>query len=147
MIALLTEIKSRIETILTGQEFADPAGGLSVPMVKIGALDPKRSGSENDEDFPFVVVRPMSGSADPREGRFVVQLVAGVWVDETEVVYGFVSIDRMLELLLGLTSARGFDPYRLSLPATWELGSDGGQQQHPYYFVTITLSFVQSGSC
>lgn len=39
MIELLAEIKTRVETILADQQFSDPAGGTSVPMVKIGGLD------------------------------------------------------------------------------------------------------------
>lgn len=146
MIELLTEIQEKLVAILAGQEFSNPAGGVSVPDVKIGDLNPKRSGSQNDEDFPFVVIRPMGGSKDPREGRCTVQIIGGIWT-ASDVLDGFTSIDRMTELLLTITENRGFPPYRLSLPVPWQLGDKEGEQPHPYYFVAISLSFVRTDFC
>jgi len=146
MIELLTAIQTKLVAILAGQEFSNPAGGVSVPNVKIGGLYPKRSGEPADEDFPWVVVLPMGGSKDPREGRGTVQIVAGIWTDG-DVLEGFTSIDRMTELLLTISEDRGFSPYRLSLPVPWQLGDKDGQHPHPYYLVTISLSFVRTDFC
>lgn len=105
------------------------------------------SGAENEQDFPFVVVRPVKGTSNPRENRVEIQIVAGIWSQEDDVIYGFVSVDRMTELLLSIANSRGFVPYRLSMPLNWELGENNGNQPHPYYYVSVSLSFVKTGDC
>ena len=147
MIELLQEIQARCEVIFVDQKFSDPAGGMSVPMVKIGSLDPKQSGAENDQDFPFVVVRPVKGLSDPRENRVDIQIIGGIWSAEDDVIHGFTAIDSMMALLLGIGGTRGFAPYRLSMPLSFELGENGGNQPHPYYYISVNLSFVKTVGC
>lgn len=143
MIDLLNEIKTRVETLLAPEVFDDPASGQSVPMVKLGGLDPKRSGDQNAEDFPFVVIRPLAGSGSMREEATTVQLIAGLWTPD-DVLAGFTAIDRMLELLLILQQERNYTPYKLALPISWQLGDKDSQHPHPYYYLTVDIPFKRA---
>lgn len=142
MIDLLQLIEIRLEDILGAELFDDPAGGTSGPLVRISELDPKRDNQENDEDFPFVVIRPTKGSADMREEIQQVELIGGIYTDGG-VINGFTDIDRLTELLLQVRKNRSFTPYQLALPVQWAYGLDEktARQPHPYYYTTVTLPF------
>ncbi len=145
MIILMDQLKTRIEAILSGEIFEDPANALgSIPLVKIGSLDPKRSGQQNDEDFPFVIIRPRGGESSLRESDIVLQVIVGTWTS-SDVLAGFTGIDRILEILLGLQTARTYTPYRMAMPLSWYLGDkEDGNQPHPYYYLTIDLPFKRA---
>lgn len=145
MIIVMDLLKTRIETLLAVEIFEDPANvSGSVPMVKIGSLDPKRSGQQNDEDFPFVIIRPRAGSSSMREIDMVIQLIAGIWT-AGDILAGFTAVDRMLGLLMDLQTDRTYTPYRLALPISWHLGDkNDGNQPHPYYYLTIELPFKRA---
>ncbi len=149
--SLESDIVAWLESLLSTELFPDPAGGTSVPLVKEGATDPKRSGAENEEDFPFVVVRTTGGAAGSRESSTEIQIIGGAWTGG-DVQSGFDLIKRLNELLLTIAGSRGvFFPWRLSEPSHWYYGysseDDKGKQPYPYYFVTISLSFTRTGGC
>ncbi len=144
MTGLLNEIKARLEAILTGEEFEDPAGTAAAPMVRIVGLDPKRSGQQNEEDFPFVVVRPRSGSSTLSDETEMVQIIAGIYTSG-DVSAGFADLDRMKELLTGLKKDRIYTPYKMNPGMEWEWGDPKtGQHPHPYYYLTINVSFKRA---
>lgn len=145
MIIVMDLLKTRIESLLAGEVFEDPANAAgSTPLVKIGSLDPKRSGQQNDEDFPFVIIRPRTGSSSLREMDMTLQVIAGIWTSGN-VLAGFTTIDRMLEILLNLQADRTYTPYRMGLPVSWYLGDkEDGNQPHPYYYLTIDMPFKRA---
>ncbi len=55
MIALLQQLKEEIEILLDGELYDDPAneGSTTDVQVEIGSIAPKRSGQQNENDFPF----------------------------------------------------------------------------------------------
>ena len=150
--SLESEIVVWLESLLATELFPDPTGGTSIPMVKEGDVDPKRSGAQNDEDFPFVVVRTIGGAAGSRESSVSVELIGGIWTEpdaDDAVQAGFDSIKRLNALLLTIAQNRGAFSARLSEPSPWYYGinEDKGKQPHPYYYVTISLSFTKTGVC
>lgn len=144
MIDLLDMLKERLKTIFEGSAFEEPGSENSVePLVKTGYLDPKRAGSVNDDDFPFVLIRPLSGSGDLREETITVQLHGGIYVSG-DMLSGFTALEDLIGRLLLLQQERTFTPYRMALPFTWKHGEKDGQQPHPYYFVTVNLLFKRA---
>lgn len=145
MIVLLNQLKTRIDDLFLGELFEDPTNPSgSIPMVKIGSLDPKRSGQQNDEDFPFVIIRPRTGISAMKELNIVLQVIAGIWTSG-DILSGFTSIDRMLEILLNLQAPRAYTPYSMASPVSWYLGDKAdGNQPHPYYYLTIDLPFKRA---
>lgn len=144
MISLLTEIQTRLETALEGELFQDPSGAADcVPMVKIGGLEPKRAGSTNDEDFPFVVVRPMGGGGSGKEENKRVQLICAVWTSG-DVLAGLTAVDRLLSIIKKIFGVRAYSGHKLADQFTWQFGDEEGQQPHPYYHLAVEMSFKSS---
>ena len=144
MIDLLREIEARVAAILTGELFDDPAGGSSEPMVLVGGLDPKRSGQKNEEDFPFVVIRPLQGGSTLHDETETVQIIAGIFT-AGDVLSGITEIDRMKELLGSLAADRVFTPYLMEAGMKWQWGENKtGHQPHPYYYLTIQVPFKRA---
>lgn len=143
MIDLLQNVETRLKELFAAEQFDDPSGGTSIPQIKIGGLDAKRSGQQNTEDFPFIVILPSKGSGDRRGEDFAVDIQAGVW-SVGSVLDGMIAVDRACELILNLQRHRIFTPYNMSLPITWQYGGQHGQQPHPYYYVTVTVLFKRA---
>jgi len=146
MIEVISEIKTRLEVILAGELFDDPAGGDSLAMVSLGGLAPKRSGAQNDEDFPFVVVRSMTGSDSDRNSGCSVHILAGIFTDGN-IVAGLTDIDRLVGLVCSLRENRFVAGHRLLQDISWRYGDKDGLQQDPYYYATIALEFTRDKKC
>lgn len=143
---LLAAIKARVTTLLTGVVYDDPVGGQSPVAIHLGALPAKRSETDQGQDFPFVVIRPLGGSGDRAEQLTTVRLICGIYSGTDEIETGVFQVHDLAERLLAIQSERGFKPYRLILPVTWKFGDESdpgnqGNQPHPFYFLTIDLSF------
>lgn len=150
MIELLTEIKTRLEVILAGELFDDPAGGQSEPRVERGGLGPKRDGEGNVEDFPFVVPRSISGRDSDRSSACTIRLLAGVYTNDSgpgRIVAGQTDLDRLISLICSLRENRYFAGYRLLQDIGWVYGDEDGRQALQYYQATITLEFTRDKKC
>lgn len=146
MNGLLAAIKARLLVLLAGVSYDDPVGGQSPPAIWFGSLPPKRSETEQGQDFPFVVIRPLAGSADRSEQLSTIRLICGIYSGEDDIETGVDQVHDLAERLLAIQRERGFAPYRLNLPVTWKFGDETdpgnpGNQPHPFYFLTIDLSF------
>lgn len=139
---LLEALEAEIAALLTGEQFDDPAnaGEKAGVQVCIGSLPPKRSGQQNENDFPFVVIRPMAGSAGDRKTDVTVRLLAAVYT-AGDVVAGIAAIDRLVEILQQLRKKRVRGDYTMQQHIGWQYGDGDGRHAHPFYDAEITLGF------
>lgn len=127
----------------------------AVPRVYIGALPNKRRskpGAEDPgEDFPFIVVRPISGQDGESEGaRFRqadMMILCGVYVDGDESA-GCQEVEAMVArvrrvLLERWQFGKG---WTLQPPVSWTFGDgEDHQHPHPYYMAQARASFRAPG--
>jgi hypothetical protein len=148
---LLTALKELLEQAFSEVVYRDPAEkddslttSYTQPRIFIGALPPKRATAAQKEDFPFVVVRAVSGTV-PEDGSTIeVRLICGIY-SAGEPEYGVNDIQNMVDRILRVLAANRLLDRRfaLELPITWAAGDDNeANQPHPYYVSIIKTNWT-----
>jgi hypothetical protein len=102
------------------------------PTVVNGFLPPKRS--KSDSDFPFVVVRPSSGTTG-NDGltRVRVKLIIGCYSEDFDGhEYGLIVLERLRIGFMELPTLE--NRYRMEMPMEWELYDD---QPYPEWMLEV----------
>ena len=95
---------------------------------------PEKRGEEN-EDYPFCLVRPVDGTAGPDGTAMSVDIVLGVLAKETQGCEYVLNVQRHLLNALGTLGERRLaDKYAFSMPATWEMPDD---QPYPVWVSVV----------
>lgn len=138
MISLLNDIKSRLETLLDGVTYKDPAGSADVePRVVVGPLPYKTS---TDEDFPFVTIIPTGGTGDIRSEITAVKIGCGIWNDTSDIE-GITDITALVGVIKALAATRAYTGYKINSTMSWRFGDEEGLQPRPYYVAEVNFSF------
>lgn len=141
----LKAIKDFLEEQFEGVRFRSPKASKEEQLpvaIHIGALPPKRSG-ENEQDFPFIVIRPSDGEDDEEGSTVTVKIICGIYTGEG-VDGGFNDVLNMVGRCRRafLQSQLLEKKYVLKLPIGWKLGEDEESgHPHPYYHGTITTTW------
>ena len=112
------------------------------PKIYQGYLPPKRSKSEagNDDDFPFVVVRPDNGSIEEEGCSAEISLVIGVWEDEFDGHLTALSLKEKIEsLLLNIPNRTLAERFVLELPMSWE---NSPTQPWPFWQIVLKTKWT-----
>ena len=113
-------------------------GKLRAPKIIDGYLPPKRSGT--DEDFPFVVVRADSGTADHNAANVEVTLIVGAYTEETNgYLYCLNVMTRIRNALLSLKNGCLADRFLLVGEFSWKNIED---QPWPQWNLFITTNWM-----
>ncbi|WP_028579434.1 hypothetical protein [Desulfogranum japonicum] len=134
---------------LTGalRYYHKPTGTTIAPQV-IHTMLPARSQTwKEGEECPFVRFAIYKMEVDfRRRGNFKVAISAGIYTGGT-IQDGTNDIMELVGALSGLADHRGFAPYKLQTPFSFEIGEPNprpgseGLQPHPYYYACGTLQF------
>jgi hypothetical protein len=142
---LLTELKSALENHFSGTAFRDPGreDTFIAPRFYINALPPKRKKGQDNEDFPFIVVRAPEGEDAQDHARITTQIICGIYSAEDQPG-GANDIQNMVDRVRGYLLANRIlaKKFELQLPLSWQMGTDEERNQpHPYYVGTITANW------
>ena len=95
---------------------------------------PEKKGQE-DEDYPFALVRPVDGTVGMDGTAMAVDIVLGVFAGETRGCEYVLNVQRhLLNALCTLGERRLRDKYCLAMPVTWELPDD---QPYPVWVAVV----------
>lgn len=147
---LLQAVREMLQAEFTRTVLKEPDAWYVPPRVFIGALPPKRKikGEEQNEDFPFIVVRGRDGKDSDDDSLVTVEIIVGIYCDQDaddQATSGagdndiINMVDRCRGLLLRTRIVAG--RWELQLPMTWKLGDEDLRQPHPYYLAMISASF------
>lgn len=140
---LAWHIRKFLETVLAETRLLESRTGQPVaPRIFLGDTPPK---NQAEDDFPFVIVRPIEG-VDAEEGSTVtVALVCGVYTAE-----GFEGgVNDLLNLVSRIRLALLKEPvlagrYTPARPLEWELAPDPRRESgstHPYHLALMTTTW------
>ena len=107
------------------------------PQVLNFDLNPKRS--RDIDDFPFVVVRPRSGSSDIEATDIEFFIIIGCYAEDYEADKDCLNVmSRIRNTLVTLHNGTLADACTLQLPISWTLYSD---QPQPQVQLDMTVKF------
>lgn len=111
------------------------------PTVHDGWLPPKLG--PDDEQFPFLIVRPRSGVDSPQgadqDSRATVEIIAGTYSDTDDGWHdALLLIDAIRQSLAG-SPVLADTPFEHTGPLTWDLPAD---QPRPQWLATITTTWT-----
>lgn len=130
-----------------------------IPSVFIGHLPTKRSmpghgANSTDEDFPYVLIRPVDGEItgeSPRAHTVKVAILCGIFTAEQPVEAGYHDIQNMLDTVVTALSYQRFwadSHWAQKLPIRWVQGLpkelsiyEAGLNEHPYYGGVVFADF------
>lgn len=144
---LLKSLKGFVNAAFAHTVFREPGEAVSYvnPRVYIGALPPKRHREDQNQDYPFIVLRPATGEDGDDGSEITIKIICGIQTkeDAAPIEAGVNDIQNMLDRCRRiLLKNRILDKkYRLNLPLTWSNGDDTDKdhnQPHPYYVGVIT---------
>ena len=114
------------------------------PDIHIGAIPPRR-GSQDKEDFPFIVNRVVSGDDSQDDSVFTVNTICGIFTGGTveageNEILNMVCRTRSLIIQNSIVGKR----YRLEYPIKWHMGSveNKGIQAYPFFGGVITSKWA-----
>ncbi|MBS7328956.1 MAG: hypothetical protein KIG68_09480 [Oxalobacter sp.] len=136
-ISLVQAIARFLEQVCSQYQLPNKRGELVVPKIFTNYLPPKRTG--NDDDFPFIIVRPVSGSTSEATVTDV-SLIVGIYDKD---LTGF---ERALEVVTKIRTALLSIPtqvlekrYQLRLPIEWH---NVDEQAWPQWQLNITTHWL-----
>jgi len=147
---LLREIRDLLNEIFADAALRNPAvedeteeDAFISPRLYIGALPPKRKHGQTNEDFPFIVVRALSGEDGEENSDIQTQIICGIYTAENEEG-GANDIQNVLDKIRGNLLQRRIlgNAFELQFPLSWSAGQDEERNQpHPYYVGEITANW------
>lgn len=148
---LMTALSEKIELLTISMSMPAPSQAIVTPRVFIGALPPRDGVSQ---DFPFVIVRPVSGALSRTEIVCDVHLICGAYITTDIAADGIAMVHQLADVCLRLSAEPGpvGDKWVLDRQAiNWDdgvspqlSGPDMGSHPHPYYFVTVRVRYKRS---
>ena len=136
---LLTKaLREKVEEAVKDYRLPVKNGVPRAPNVLNGELPPKRS-NVND-DFPFVVVRAVSGSVNENSTEFTIDIIIGCYTEEYDGhEYCLNVASRIRNALTTMKDARLEDKYILQFPINWD-----NLPAHPYpqWQITMTTKWI-----
>lgn len=138
---LMTTVKAVIDALLAGNtyEVKDEAN-VTMP-VHIGSLPPVDKDSVNQEDVPFVLVKPGGGFKFDRPQNTQDITIQGAIYCSGDIDQGLQDLDALLQDLDQLKN-KNFAPYKLIPPISGHVGDkETNINPHPYYHFEILLQF------
>lgn len=139
---LLRTLRLWLAEEVKGFRLPDTSGEEKPVQIINGWLPPKRGAA--GEDWPFIVVRPVSGACDDGRNSVTVQLACGVLTDGTQDEHErLINLVRhTLNALAGLPDAMLEHRYQLESPITWEISDE---QPYPAWLAVITTVWDFAG--
>ena len=145
----MREIRNYLQSLFADSAFRNPAvedetedNAFIPPRLFIGALPPKRKHGQTNEDFPFIVIRSLSGEDGEENSDMQTQIICGIYTAEDEEG-GSNDIHNMLDKIrANFLQKRTLGSFELQLPLSWTTGQDEERNQpHPYYIGEITANW------
>ncbi|MGN0885800.1 MAG: hypothetical protein ACI4RT_02255 [Candidatus Spyradenecus sp.] len=136
---LTAALRAKIAEAVKDYRMPTKSGGLRAPVVYNAYLPPKRSGlngtTGNDDDFPFVVVRPEGATSEREETEVTVSIIIGCYTQETDGhEYCLNVMARIRTALTSMENGILAGRYVLKYPLTWEMPPD---QPYPQWQVSM----------
>lgn len=132
VVLALQSLKKFIESELEGDV-------TTVPAVHIGYLPKKTHVNVEENEFPFVILRPLEGEdSDHETGFATIKLLFGTKSDDDE---GFIDVLNVMERVrIALLKKRVLDQrYRLELPYKWKFHEE---QPEPEWIGEATTKWL-----
>lgn len=135
---LAEELRTLIENVVEDYRLPVKNGSPRPPTVLNGYLPPKRSG-QND-DYPFVLVRPESGNSEEEQTDVNVSIIIGCYTEEFDGhEYCLNIMQRIRTALTSLPNGILADKYVLNFPFTWKNYED---QPYPQWLLEIETKWA-----
>lgn len=116
---LTEKLRDFLATVVADYRLPVKNGEPRSPTVLNGYLPPKRSG-QND-DYPFVLVRPDSGQSEEEQTDVNVSIIIGCYTEEFDgYEYCLNIMQRIRTALCSLPNGILADKYVLDFPLKWE---------------------------
>lgn len=136
-IELCKALRDFIDEAVEDFQLPVESGGMRAPTVVNGYLPPKRKGP--DDDFPFVLVRPISGQIDAGETTTSVAIVIGCYSEEFDGHEHCLNVmSRIRNALCALPGSVLAKKYVLTRPVEWSLSED---QPYPLWQIDMTTTW------
>jgi hypothetical protein len=134
-----------LEKVVCNFRLQTKAGELEPPKIVNGFLPPK--GTNEKDDFPFVIVRPVSGSADRDLEQIKISILIGGYSEEYDEdghsVNGFEYclnvISRIKQEIFKLPGLTLAGKYQVNFPFSWSLDEE---QPWPYWFAEVETNWT-----
>lgn len=135
---LVRALQEKLRVALKDFGLETKTGTLRPPKIVDGYLPPKRSGA--DDDFPFVLVRPDSGTANQDSVSVEVTIIVGCYTEETiGYLYCLNVMSRIRNALLSLEGGCLNNRYNLTGEFTWK---NLDEQPWPQWNLYLTTNWV-----
>ena len=135
---LAKELRIYLEKVVSDYRLPVKNGEPRSPNVLNGYLPPKRSG-QND-DYPFVLVRPDSGQSEEEQTEVTVSIIIGCYTEEFDGhEYCLNIMQRIRTALTSLPNGILADKYVLDFPFRWE---NYPEQPYPQWLLEIETKWV-----
>lgn len=133
---LAKELVAFLEEALVNTWLPLENGGGKPPQIIDGFLPPK---SKND-DFPFVIVRPESGTSDRGRTTVTVSLIIGCYSEELDG-YGYCVevMQRIRAALATFENQTLANRFQLEFPITWQQMEE---QPYPLWLLNMTTKWT-----
>lgn len=113
---------------------------LKAPQIINGFLPPKRA-NDND-DFPFVLVRPEQGTTDRGSEEIKVNIIIGCYSEEYDgFEFGINVMERIKAAISQLPAETLENRYQMRYPIKWSMAND---QPYPQWQIDIETTWVMN---
>lgn len=134
-------LKARVAAIVAVFDGLATKTGTRSPTVLDGWLPPKAGA--NDEEFPFILVRPMSGldteESAEQHAEAKIKIIVGVYSDTDDGWLDLVHVVDAIRIDLGAQPSLEGTSFEQAGPITWELPED---QPRPEWLGTIISNWI-----
>lgn len=111
---------------------------LKPPQIVNGFLPPK--GTSEEEDFPFVIVRPAASSVDRDCEQIKISLLVGCYSEEYDgYEYCLNIISRIKQEIFKLPALTLAGKYQVNFPFSWSLED---KDSWPFWFVEVETNWI-----
>ncbi len=134
---LLDEIVKDLTVVFQGYRLINQKDNLAALNIYEYNL-PEKKEEEDEEHFPYIIVRPVLGRLNLDDETVTTTLTIGIY-DENENKQGFADIMNMIEKYKNhLIHERLIGGYEVLYPINWELQDD---DSHPAYFGGMEMTW------
>lgn len=135
---LVKAICSFLEDSLNDLSLETEGGGFKPPQIVNGYLPPKRKNEE--DDFPFVIVRPENGTSELGSTDCTVSLIVGCYSEGMDgYEYCLSVMQHIRQALMSMEMLTLEKRYQLAFPIKWK---NTDQQPYPFWQLEMTTEWT-----
>lgn len=136
-VTLLKDLVEFVQHSLSSYQYQNSDGVMRTVQVKDGYLKVREE--DDEENFPYVLIRLGKGSADHDEATVEVRFFAGVW--DRDVDNGYISCLNILDRIRHDLQSTPFvaSAYEVRPPFHWEMAD---RETYPVWFGMLSCTFI-----